>query len=126
MNINFFLVLKSQLEKSKQDLRLAHDKVKRLEERLTGKLNAIEQYKRQINKLYNVNMQLLDDKVSCGVCLDFYDSNQYTKRPVCFPCGHGLCVSCANTILHQALPECHMCRRMVNKFIFNFDLENTL
>jgi hypothetical protein len=126
MNITFFLELKLQLEKSNLDLILAQDKVKKLEEQLAGKLHVIEQYKRQANKLNDVNMQLLDDKASCGVCLDFYDSNQHTKRPVCFPCGHGLCVSCAKTILHQALPGCHMCKRMVYKFIFNFDLENNL
>jgi hypothetical protein len=62
-------------------LRLAQDKVKKLEEQLTGKLYVIEQYKRQFNKLYDVN-----ETASCGICLELYDSNQYTNRPVCFPC----------------------------------------
>ena len=59
MNITYFLELKLQLEKSNLDLILAQDKVKKLEEQLAGKLHVIEQYKRQANKLNDVNMQLI-------------------------------------------------------------------
>ena len=132
------LELKIQLETSKAELKSVQDNLFDTNKELSKKKEDIEKYKNLYKKQNEINKQLLSEKgsgpisaihvvekASCGVCLEFYEKNGI-RRPVCFPCGHGLCISCAKLMLEKASPECHMCRLNVNKYINNYDLEKNL
>jgi len=43
----------------------------------------------------------------CPICLDMIESGQLDITN----CGHKHCVSCLNTLLHQADPKCPVCRK---------------
>ena len=137
-NLKSLLELKIQLETLKVDLKSAQDNLDEANDELKKKMLDVVKYNNLYKQQNEINMQLLSDKgsgpisaihivekASCAVCMEFYEKN-VSKRPVCFPCGHGLCISCATAILNKVVSECHICRIKVNKFITNFDLEKIL
>lgn len=50
-------------------------------------------------------IQEIEEAHSCSICME-------RRRNVAFMCGHGACVTCA-----QTLKTCHMCRKPITKKI---------
>lgn len=76
-----------------------------------------------IKDIYIYKKDMLDDILSCAICLDYY------KHPRNLNCGHSFCTTCLQMIKINNEIVCPLCRNITkfnNKTLIDLSLNTTL